>query len=213
MNHVIILLLTLHFVFSQNRNREHSSSDYSNLQVNRTVDLSSNIITIETHILIKSMKVDPIYSYRLLLLKNNSQNLINIEAHFKSLHDEESMKLKLSKQYKSEKENFDFYEINFKSEPINFEEERILIIKEDYFESLDMLPKKITLKDDQYVVFKDTVNHVSFYPTVSTYTTIKLPNSQTDIMYIISNIANSQKNTLKKRKVPSNIQLKSNLTL
>jgi hypothetical protein len=128
------------------------------------------------------MKVDPIYSYRLPLLKNNSQNLINIEAQFKSLHDEENLKLKLTKQYKSEKDNFEFYEINFKSEPINFEEERILIIKEDYFESLAMLPKKIGLKDDQLVVFKDSINHVSFYPTLNTFTYVILPNAQTDIM-------------------------------
>jgi hypothetical protein len=128
------------------------------------------------------MKVDPIYSYRLPMLKNNSQNLINIEAHFKSLHDGENFKLKITRQYKSEKDNFEFYEINFKSEPINFEEERILVITEDYFENLAMLPKKISLKDDQLVVLKDAINYISFYPSLISYTYVILPNSQTDLM-------------------------------
>jgi hypothetical protein len=182
MNHVILLFLIIQYVLSQNRNREHFSNDYTNLQVNRTIDLSSNIISIKTNILIKSMKVDPIYSYRLPLLKNNSQNLINIKAYFKSLHDGENLNLKISKQYKSEKNNFDFYEINFKSEPINFEEERLLVINEEYFESLAMLPKKISLKDDQFVVLKDSINHISFYPSANCYTYIILPDAQTDLM-------------------------------
>jgi len=90
--------------------------------------------------------------------------------------------LKISKQSYVNDENFDFYEINFKNEPINHEEERIIIIVEDYYERLDMLPKKITLREDQYVVFKDTINHVSFYQTNYQNTKILLRKEKTEVM-------------------------------
>jgi hypothetical protein len=183
MNHYILLLIAFIKVILSQRNREHMSTDYANLSVNRTIDLTSNIVRIETHILIKSMKVDPIYSYRLPLLKNSTRNLINIDARFESQTDNEVIKLKLSKEHnKQNEETFDFYEISFKSEPMNHEEERMLVITEDYFERLELLPKKIALKDDQYVLFKDSVNHISFYPTTQQYVKVKLADPKTQVM-------------------------------
>ena len=214
MNHVIFLIaICVKFIFSQNRGREHMSTDYTNVNINRTIDLSSNIITVESRILIKSMKVDPIYSYRLPLFKNSSQYLINIDAKFKSLNEDEQIKLKISKQYKHAEDIFDYYEINFKSEPMNYEEERILIIREDYFERLNMLPKRISLKESQLVVLKDTINHVSFYPTSNQITYVILPDSKTEVMYFNFYIVNIQRQTLLEIRILSNILLIGNSNL
>ncbi len=65
---------------------------------------------------------------------------------------------------------------------MNYEEERILIITEDYFERLELLPKKISIKEDQLVVFEDTINHVSFYQTNSQNVKVILPKERTEIM-------------------------------
>jgi hypothetical protein len=175
MNLILLLIVYLIHITNSQRQREHMPTDYTNQQVNRTIDLTSNIIRIETHILIKSMKVDPIHTYRLPLLKNNTKNLIHIDARFEAQTDNEVIKLKITKEHgKTGEDKFDFYEISFKSESMNFEEERMLIITEDYFERLEMLPKKIALKDDQFVLFKDTINHVSFYPTLHQYVKVRL---------------------------------------
>jgi len=180
----ILLAYILDVIYSQrSRGREHTSNDYVNLSINRTIDLSNSITHITSHILIKSMKVDPIYSYRLPLLKNSSRALVNLAAKLKSASgDEEVISLKVTKQSLPVEDIYDYYEVNFQSEPMNYEEERVLIINEDYFERLEMLPKKITLKDDQLVVFTDSMNHVSFYQTNTQMTTVILPRERTEVV-------------------------------
>lgn len=180
----LLLSLTLIELFNsqRSRGREHTKDDYINLQANRTVDLSSSILHITTNILIKSNKVEPIYSYRLPLLKNSSRYLINIAAKLKSTSGEEEVtNLKVTKSGQQSEDYLEYYEINFKSEPMNYEEERILIIKEDYFERLQLLPQKITLKEDQLVVFSDTINHLSFYQTNTQSCVVLLPRERTDV--------------------------------
>lgn len=179
-----LLFLLSHIINSQrSRGREHTSNDYINLSVNRTIDLRNSVISVKNRILLKSLKVDSIYSYRYAVLKNNSRSLINIQATLvNSIHEGEDIKLKISKQSYVGDENFDFYEINFKNEPINYEEERYITVVEDYYERLDMLPKKIMLREDQLVVFKDTINHVSFYQTNYQLTNIILKKDKTEVM-------------------------------
>jgi len=76
----LIFLLSQIINSQRSRGREHTSNDYVNLSVNRTIDLMSSVISIKTKILLKSQKVDPIYSYRYTVVKNNSKSLINIQA-------------------------------------------------------------------------------------------------------------------------------------
>ena len=164
------------------RGKEHSSNDYINLNVNRTIELDRNIITITTKLIIKLMKIDPVYSYKFPIMKNSSKYLINLAANMKSTDEEESaISLKISKIIKPTDE-FDFYEINFRNEPMNYEEERLLIIKEHYFEKLELLPRKISLKQDQLVLLFDSVNHISFYTTNSQKVRVVLPHQNSKII-------------------------------
>ena len=68
-----------------------------------------------------------------------------------------------------------------------------------------MLPKKISLKDDQFVVLKDTINHISFYPSSNCITYVILPNAQTDLMYYVNNIVNILKSIARREKMLSSI--------
>ena len=171
------------FISQRNRGKEPTSNDFTNLQVNRTIDLSFSIIKIKSEVLIKSMKVDPIYSYVFPILKNSTKNLINLSAKLKSSSgDEEVISLKVSKINLQVGILYDYYEVNFKSEPMNYEEERILIISEHYYEKLQLLPKKITIKENQLVIFSDSINHISFYHTISQRTIVTLPHERTDIV-------------------------------
>ena len=186
MNHIsylLVFLLTQIISSQRSRGREHTSNDYINLAVNRTIDLRYSVISINTRILTKSLKVDPIYSYRLPILKNNTKSLISISAKLANTQNEnEDITLKITKQSYVNDENFEFYEINFKNEPINYEEERYIVINEDYYERLDLFPKKINLKEDQLVVFKDTINHVAFYQTNNQTTNVVLKREKTEVM-------------------------------
>jgi oligosaccharyltransferase complex subunit alpha (ribophorin I) len=95
---------------------------------------------------------------------------------------EEVSGVRINKLNRINDDTFDFYEINFKSEPMNNEEERLLIITEDYSGRLEMLPKKITVKEDQLVVYSDTQNFVSVYLTNEQRTEVLLPSDKTDLL-------------------------------
>ena len=178
------ILHILHQICSQNRRgTEYSSNDFQNSDVRRTIDLTGNVIHIETTLMIKSLRLDPTFTYRFPLLKNNSQSLVFLKATLKSSDGREEVSgIKINKLIRVNDENFEFYEINFKSEPMNNEEERILVIQEDYFGRLSMLPKKITLKEDQLVVFQDTQNFISAYSTLDQRTELILPSEKTDVL-------------------------------
>jgi oligosaccharyltransferase complex subunit alpha (ribophorin I) len=97
-----------------------------------------------------------------------------------STNEEETIPLKISPL--REKNNvYEFYEFNFKSDPMNHEEERFLVIIEHYKDKLQMLPKKIYLKEDQLAVFTDTINHVSFYNTNNQKILVKLPSDKSEV--------------------------------
>jgi len=187
-NHIYFFIFSLTFLADlflsqRSRGREHNSNDFTNLSVNRTIFLKNSVTIIESYLQIKSLKVDPLYSYRYAILKNNSKHLINISAKLINTQNEnEEIKLKISKQSYVNDDTFDFYEINFKNEPINYEEERFIYISEDYYERLEMLPKKIGLRDNQYVVFKDTINQVSFYQTNNQIVDVMMEKAKTEVV-------------------------------
>jgi oligosaccharyltransferase complex subunit alpha (ribophorin I) len=111
-------------------------------------------------------------------------------------NEEEEIKLKITKESYVSNENFDFYEINFKNEPINFEEERNIYITEDYYERLEMLPKKISLRDDQFAVFKDSINLVSFYQTNEQIVDVALKKANTEVVEYTKKYGTRYKNTI-----------------
>ena len=179
----VIFNLLLIEVSSQNRRTEFSNKDFINSDVRRTVDLTSSIIKVETTLLIKSLRVDPTFTYRFPLLKNHSIHLVFIKAVLKSNDGREEVSgVKINKLNRIIDEHFDYYEVNFKNEPMNNEEERILVINEDYFGRLDMLPKKIPVKEDQLVVFTDTQNFISVYSTSDQRSEVIFPNDKTEIL-------------------------------
>ena len=186
---ILVFSIIYTYVFSQqNRGRENSSGDYINLNLNRTIDLANNVIKVDTRILIIANRIDPIYTYKFPVIKNNTKNLVFLKASIMTIGDNENITLKIS-PLREKSSDFEFYEFNFKTEPMNHEEERILLITEHYAEKLEMLPKKISLTQDQLVVYSDSANHVSFYNTNSQETRVLLPNTKTDIIdYTLQNV-------------------------
>lgn len=156
-------------------NYVQSEKDFINTDVVRTIDLRNLIVKITTKIFVKNMKVEPISQYRMVLLKNCTRSLLNIEAKMSlSEEDTESIRLKVNKQHKSSDE-FVFFDLSFRSEPMNHEEERVITITEYYSDQYELLPKKIYLTENQFVVYKSTKNYVSFYSTNKQKTKVKLP--------------------------------------
>lgn len=192
----LIIASILSYILSQgkSRNTEYSSSDFLNKKASRTINLSNRIIEYETKINIVSQRIDPIFVYRFPILKNNSLSLVNLKAVLMS-HDgkEEVTGIKINKLNRLSTETYDVYEINFRNEPMNNEEERILIISEHYFGKLQMLPKKIAIKDDQLVLFEDTQNLFSLYNTLEQELEVKLPHDKTKV------ISYSEENAIKSK--------------
>lgn len=172
----IFIATFLYSIYQSTQSKQvFTSEDFQNIQVNRTIDLTNHIIKIKTKILIKNNKIDPVNTYRLPLLKNQTSNLLQLEASMSALLEEDStINLKIHKQQKANND-FTFYDLSFRSEPMNYEEERLLVITEYYANQFDLLPKKIYLTEDQYVVFTNTQNFVSYYATATQRTKIKLP--------------------------------------
>lgn len=182
----ILLFLIPIIVKGYQKESNHQSTDFTNQKVNRIVKLQGNIVRITNEIVIKSEKIDPSYSYKFPILKNHSDYLIYLNVKIKSdFENEEVSNIKL-KQINSDNDMFNFYEIGFKSEPMNNEEERIVIIEEHYFKKHELLPKKIGLKEDQLLVMQDTVNHISFYPSKTQHVEFHLHAETANIMYLLN---------------------------
>lgn len=156
---------------------DHSNDDFTNINVNRTINLVSNIVEVTTSIQIRNNQVDPADVYRVPYFKNNTSNLLFIEASMKSVdeEDETNIKIKVHKQHAAH-ENFTFYDLSFRSEPMNHEEERLIVIKEYYYNQYEMLPKSITLLEDQLSLYRGVYNFISFYETLEQTTRFVLPN-------------------------------------
>ena len=182
---LLILSTIIYSVITQkSRVKEPLSTDFVNLKVGRTIDLTKLVIKIETRVLIKSNKVDPLSSYRFPLLRNSSRHLIGIHAEMKSSNEENDLLTpKISKKNSNVDNEYDYYNVDFNSEPMNYEEERVLTITEEYSERLELLPKKMTIKENQLVVFSDSINFLSFYSTNNQKTVVKLPFENTELMY------------------------------
>jgi hypothetical protein len=161
------------------RGIEHRSEDFTNTRVDRKINLAQNIMTISNKINFKSNKPDAAYAYRYAMLKNNTRSLIYINAVLRST-GEGDIPLKLDKVKGNDL--FDYYDISFKNYPLNYEEERSILVTERYFEKLELLPKKIKLKEDQLVVLKDTINLVSLYETETQATNVEFINEHVNIM-------------------------------
>lgn len=172
------LFLKISFIVSY-RGIEHSSNDFFNTRVDRKINLSQNIITIANKINFKSNKPDAAYAYRYAILKNNTKTLIYINAVLRST-GEGDISLKLDKVKGND--HFDYYDISFKNYPVNYEEERSILVTERYFEKVQPLPKKIKLKEDQLVVLEDTINLVSFYETETQATNVEFINEKINIL-------------------------------
>jgi len=182
---LLILCSVIYSVITQKyRGKEPASTDFVNLQAGRTIDLTKLVIKIETRLLIKSNKVDTISSYKFPLLKNSSRHLIDIHAQMKSSEEESDILTpRISKVNSNIDDEYDYYNIDFNSEPMNYEEVRVLTIIQEYSERLELLPKKMTIKENQLVVFSDTINFLSFYTTNNQKTLVKLPFENTELMY------------------------------
>lgn len=144
-----------------------------NKSIEKKVNLSSNIIKIETKIIIKNNEIDPIDVYKYPILTKNSNFLLHFEANMLSSDEETSIPIRILKNKPNENQSNQYisYEITFNKDPINHEEERIIIIIEYYTNKLQLLPKSISILDDQSVLFEDSSNSVSFYKTFSQKTT------------------------------------------
>lgn len=191
---LITLTKSSHSTHSSRTSLSSSSSTFKNLNINRMINLKNKIILIENQIRIQNLKDDPVYSYRYLLSKNSSSSLVNIHAKMTYSVDDETTTLPITKSF--EDDNFIYYDISFKKEPMNSKEIRYLIVNEDHFEKLQFFPKKIPIKDNQYALFIDTVNCVSLYETESQVTTVMLPNDNTEIVKMTTARSNKLKDKI-----------------
>ena len=124
----ILFFLLLSIVLTKGAN-DYSMNDFENLNVKRSINLKNKIIRVENEVLIKSTKVDPIYSYRYILNKNASQSLIHLSAKM-SLENQEPIDLEIKKS--SEDADYIYYDISLKNFPMNYAEERTIVAKEAY---------------------------------------------------------------------------------
>ena len=111
----ILSFLLLNIVLTRGSN-DYSMTDFENLSAKRSISLKNKIIRVENEVLIKSNKVDPLYSYRYILNKNASQSLIHLSAKM-SPENQEPIELEIKKN--SEDADYIYYDISLKDFPMN----------------------------------------------------------------------------------------------
>ena len=126
-----------------------------NLNVERIINLINEVTYIEINITIKNTDLDSIDNYDYIIFKNYSKFLLTINVESDN-YNPEIKKVK-------ENEIYEYYKITF--EPIKQNEEITIKVNEHYFNSIKFLPEKITLKQDQKMLYKQTLNFLSSYLT------------------------------------------------
>ena len=177
----VISFVLLNFINS------YSSNDFENTEIIRNIDLNNNIITFRTSITFKNKNISPLDSYTLILSQNTSQFLINFEI----TSYQKTIKYSFSKQDK----NYLYYLIQFDS--LKPEETLTIEIKEDYFDLLKFFPKKIKIKQSQYMLYEDSINTLSVYSTKSQTTLINLPKTMNALLSYTTENAHRSGNQLK----------------
>jgi hypothetical protein len=167
-------------IFTQYGKKEINNNDIINLKMTRSIDISKNIIKIANEVLIKSNKNDVLSTYRLPLARSENKFRLHLNAYMKSTHEDEQIDLKM--QHSNSDADYDYWDLNFYSDPMNFEEERILIIDEHLYGNMQMLPREITLLDNQNSLLNMSLNLISFYATNKMEVKVKLPNMGTKLM-------------------------------
>ena len=139
-----------------------SKENIVNLNVERSINLINEVTYIEINITIKNTDLEPIDNYDYIIFKNYSKFLLTINVDSNNCHPE-IKKL-------NDNEIYEYYKITF--EPLNQNEEITITINEHYFNSFIFLPEKITLKQDQKMLYKQTLNFLSSYLTKNQKTEI-----------------------------------------
>lgn len=161
-----------------------NSDDITNISIERSLDLRNNLMEASTKIKIKANNYNPIDVYRYLLMRNTTNNLLHIEAYMIINDDsldydyDSSSLIKLNLTHVNHMPSIDhlsFIDISFKNDPLNYNEERLILILEYYQYQLDLLPKEILLVESQYALYHGTYNLVSNYPSLSQSTSFELP--------------------------------------
>ena len=179
-NILLIFIITLSYIASQS-----SNDNIENEEVTRTIDLRNRIIHIKSEIQIQNKSPEPLSNYIYLIPKNSSNYLVYFSSKLNG-------KICNQKEY-NEDSDFIYYKLTF--DPIQPQSKKTLTIIEHYFEKLEFLPKKITIKEDQLSLFKDNGNIPSIYPTLRTKTTIYIPKGVEIKSYTLLN-ANKNNNEI-----------------
>lgn len=118
-----------------------NSDDITNISIERSLDLRNNLMEASTKIKIKANNYNPIDVYRYLLMRNTTNNLLHIEAYMIINDDsldydfDSSSLIKLNLTHVNHMPSIDhlsFIDISFKNDPLNYNEERLILILEYY---------------------------------------------------------------------------------
>jgi len=171
------ILFVISFILFSTIN-SNPSNDFENTEIIRNIDLNDNIIKTRTTIKLTNKKNSPLNSYTYISPKNISKYLI----HFEVNSYEKAISFKLDE---NKDENYIYYTLNFAS--LNSLESLSLEIKEDYFDLIKFFPQKILLKQSQYMLFENSMNTISIYPTKSQTTLINLPKTMSNLLSYTTN--------------------------
>ena len=143
-----------------------ANSLITNTNVERTINLKSNIIYIESEITVNNPYSERSYKY--LVTKNNSFSLVNIKA----LGDKD---INLSVKKVEENEEFVYFNIDLNGSST-------FKVVENHFGKIKFLPRKISILEPQLEVFEDSGNLLSYYETIKQTTTLLLPSELTRVI-------------------------------
>ena len=170
-----------------------SSRDFINKEVKREIDLRNKVIKVTTEILINSESERPKYSYNYIISKNYSSYLVHLNLEMK-MKDGSSAKINYNEI--DSKEDYKIYELQLNDYPLSQKEMRTIIATEYYFERLEFYPKKITLKETQNALYRDSLNYFSAYETETQKVTVILPSEYTSLIRYTMKGSNKIKNKI-----------------
>ncbi|ETN78503.1 ribophorin I [Necator americanus] len=149
------------------------ASDWKVTKVDRTIDLSSQIVKISSQLTLVNVGTSEANSVEVLLTKEENEHLSYISAQ----EGNSKGKLKISKQA-LEKQGFKVYKIELLNRVPKDGEVKVKV-ELRLTELLRPLPEKITQKENQFVVYHGNAHYAASYPVVEEKTTVKLGSGKT----------------------------------
>lgn len=165
---ISLLFLIYYLIRCESANVDNISSDIKLKNVEKNIDLTSQLVKVDTRLTLENVGKSPVKQFLLALEKSTKENVA-----FVSVKDNKNKELKLSETTVRGYDYVKFWRVELR-EPLNAGSDIALTYESVFTKSLEPYPTEIMQQQDQFVKYNGNLHFYSPYYVGSQKTTISL---------------------------------------